>query len=182
MWIVSGALAILLSCSWPLINELSEVVEDARQKFDSAAVGVPQPPLPIPPSISRSVSQSRTSSRLPRKVLAANQIFSDRSASSMSTSVNVDAPGRVDKTLPPIPSEDANRVTDFLAASTPPRPRRATITTRSPAALKEQASFDVDTGSPSKRKEKSKSQGNLLRPIATIDRLELELQKGMSLK
>jgi len=100
----------------------------------------------------------------------------------MSASVDVDTSGGVDKTLPPIPSEDANRVTGFLAASTPPRPRRATITTRSPAALKEQASFDVDTGSPSKRKEKSKSQGNLLRPIATIDRLELELQKGMSLK
>jgi len=130
--------------------------------------------------VSRSISQtctSQSSSRFPRKALAANQIFSDQSASSSSAFVNVNAPS-VDKTLPAIPPEDANLVTRFLATSTPPRPRRATITTRSPQAIKKQASFDIDTGSPSKRKDKSKSQGNLLRPIQTIERLELELQKG----
>jgi hypothetical protein len=40
-------------------------------------------------------------------------------------------------------------------------------------------SFDIETGSPSKRKEKSRSQGNLLRPIQPFERLELEMQRGM---
>jgi hypothetical protein len=95
----------------------------------------------------------------------------------MSPSAKVDA-SYMDKPLPNMPCNDANRSNDFLAASTPRRARRATFTTQSPQPLKKQVSFDIDTGSPSKRKEKSKSQGNLLRPIETIERLELALRKG----
>jgi hypothetical protein len=84
----------------------------------------------------------------------------------------------VDKNLPALPSDG---VAGILTTSTPSRPRRATVTTRSLEPLKK-VSFDIDTGSPSKRKEKCRSQGNLLRPIETIDRLEFELQKGMSLR
>lgn len=160
-----------------------EVVEDARQNFASASAGAPQPPLPIPPPMSRSSSQANRSSRLPRKVLTASQIFSsdgslDQTGSSFAFVTAENISRTVDKTLPSIPAEDLNRPLEILAASTPPRPRRATITTRSPEAVKTKASFDLDTGSPSKRKEKSKSYGNFLRPIQTIDRLELELQKG----
>ena len=66
--------------------------------------------LPIPP-ISRSPSQdctTRSSSRLPRKILAASQIFANAEqldgSTSMSAFVTVDAPG-VDKTLPALPSD-----------------------------------------------------------------------------
>jgi serine/threonine-protein kinase GIN4 len=109
--------------------------------------------------------------------LAAGEIFSDQSASSSSAPIKADPPS-VDKNLPALPTDDTCHATSSLVLSTPRRPRRATVTSRSPEPLKKQVSFDVDTGSPSKRKEKSKSQGNLLRPIKTIDRLELELQKG----
>lgn len=133
--------------------------------------------------MSRASSVNRTS-RLPRKVLAASQIFTsddsmDQTAGSsfaFVSSVNIAPP--VNKTLPAVPAEDSTAPSSFIVVSTPPRARRATITTRSPEGLKTQASFDLDTGSPSKRKEKSKSQGNLLRPIQTIERLELELKKG----
>jgi serine/threonine-protein kinase GIN4 len=171
-----------MCCSRLFIVKHSEVVEDARQKFDSASAGVPHPPLPIPPTF-RSSSQNHTaqSSRLPRKALRASQIFSDQNTSSTSALTRDDAPS-VDKTLPALPHDDANSVPGILATSTPSRPRRATVTSRSPEPLKKQVSFDMDTGSPSRRKEKSRSHGNLLRPIETVDRLELELQKGAFVK
>ena len=166
-----------------ILHGISEVVEDARLNFASASTSPSQVPLPIPP-ISRSSSQNRTnrSSRLPRKVLAASQIFANNEyangSTSMSAFVTVDAPG-VDKTLPALPSEGPSGAADFIAVTTPPRPRRATITSRSPEVLKTKTSFDINSGSPSKRKEKSKSQGNLLRPIVPFDRLGLEMHNGI---
>ncbi|KIM89475.1 hypothetical protein PILCRDRAFT_226626 [Piloderma croceum F 1598] len=159
------------------MRNVDKVVEDARQKFDSASAGVPHPPLPIPPT-SRSSSQNHTaqSSRLPRKALRASQIFSGQNTSSTSALTQDDALS-VDKTLPALPHDDPNSVPGIIVTSTPSRPRRATVTSRSPEPLKKQVSFDIDTGSPSRRKEKSRSHGNLLRHIETIDRLELELQK-----
>ncbi|KAF7980025.1 hypothetical protein HWV62_40146 [Athelia sp. TMB] len=155
------------------MRDVEKVVEHARQNFVSAST-VSVAPLPVPPSRSSSQNRTTRSSRLPRKVLAASQIFSPDASCEASTSLSTFLaadPSSFDKTLPTIPSE----TTDFIAMSTPPRRRRATITTRSPE-LKKQESFDIDA-SPSKRRGKARSQGNLLRPIETIERLELELQK-----
>ena len=157
-----------------------EIAEQTRQNFAIASpTRQPVSALPIPPPMSRVSSVNRTS-RLPRKILTASQIFSsdgsmDPTASSSFAFVEVSP--SVDKTLPAIPADDSTASSSFLVVS-PPKARRATITIRSLEGLKTQDNFDLDTGSPSKRKEKSKSQGNLLRPIQTIERLELELKKG----
>ena len=157
-----------------------EIAEQTRQNFAIASpTRQPVSALPIPPPMSRASSVNRTS-RLPRKILTASQIFScdgsmDPTASSSFAFVEVSP--SVDKTLPAIPADDSTASSSFLVVS-PPRARRAAITIRSLEGLKTQDNFDLDTGSPSKRKEKSKSQGNLLRPIQTIERLELELKKG----
>ncbi|KAH7885444.1 hypothetical protein F5I97DRAFT_1390461 [Phlebopus sp. FC_14] len=65
------------------------------------------------------------------------------------------------------------------APRTPRRQRRATISTRSPAQVKNDAADDgvFESGSPSRRREKSKSQGNLDRHIRDVAKLELELSK-----
>lgn len=62
---------------------------------------------------------------------------------------------------------------------TPSRQRRATVSTRSPEPAEPKFDLDSGAGSPSKRKEKSKSHGNLFqRHIAPISVLEAELNKG----
>ena len=64
--------------------------------------------------------------------------------------------------------------------ATPRRTRRATVSTRSPEpAKKEEFDLDLDEpGSPSKRKEKCKSYGNLLQSkIAPVSLLELQLKQ-----
>lgn len=62
---------------------------------------------------------------------------------------------------------------------TPSRQRRATVSTGSPSVPQvASTAFDMDTGSPSKRKEKSKSHGNLFQlRITPISLLEAELDK-----
>lgn len=105
-------------------------------------------------------------------MLAASQIFADPADSSGNmSSMNAAANSSV-----------ANGADLSQGASpglrTPTRPRRATVSARSPDPA--DASFDIDmeTGSPSKRKEKSKSQGDLLqRRITPIAQLELEIAK-----
>jgi serine/threonine-protein kinase GIN4 len=163
---------------------LSEVVEDARQKFASTSV-TPLPPLPLAP-LSRSASQNRNhaNSRLPRKALAANQIFADHGPSdqtaSFSTSPHTQQGTRVvasDRPLPQLPSESLDPSAAEGALHSPQRTRRATVSTRSPEPINTQDDFDLLTGSPSKRKEKCKSHGNLVQPISPISKLEFELQK-----
>lgn len=62
-----------------------------------------------------------------------------------------------------------------VLAQTPRRKRRATISTRSPKVDEN----DMDTlASPSKRREKSRSQGNLDRHIRPMDKLEFDLAIG----
>ncbi|KZP18621.1 hypothetical protein FIBSPDRAFT_933382 [Athelia psychrophila] len=156
------------------MRDVEQVIEHARQNFVSASTATVAP-LPVPPSRSSSQNRTTRSARMPRKVLAASQIFSPDGSCEASTSISTflaAEPSSFDKTLPTIPSE---ATCDFFAASTPPRKRRNTVVTRSPE-LKKQESFDIDA-SPSKRREKGRSLGNLLRPIQTIERLELELQK-----
>ncbi|KAI0038637.1 hypothetical protein FA95DRAFT_1684578 [Auriscalpium vulgare] len=177
------------------IQNVEKVVEDARQNFASSSVAH-LPPLPIAP-ISRSTSHrtnlrdlSNRSSRLPRKILAASQIFStdgdgelspaDQSFSFMSSSVlsasqnstNVNRTRMPEHTLPVIPSEEPTRAT--MSMESPLRMRRATVMGRSP---EKSLSLDIETGSPSRRKEKSKSQNDLQRAITPVSRLTFELER-----
>ncbi|OSD07458.1 hypothetical protein PYCCODRAFT_1358875 [Trametes coccinea BRFM310] len=59
---------------------------------------------------------------------------------------------------------------------TPSRRRRATVVTRSPETKRRPPSLEIDV-SPSKRREKSKSHSELVRPITPITKLEFELER-----
>ncbi|KAH9948872.1 hypothetical protein B0H21DRAFT_206131 [Amylocystis lapponica] len=185
------------------IRNVEKVVEDARQTFAASTTSTsPLPPLPVAP-VSRRASLTRTnrSARAPRKILPANQIFVDgyesgvldRSTSSAgrefsySTAINSGANATnvsPDQTLPTIPSEQPSRVeqTESLAVpQTPSRKRRATVVTHSPEPGRVGGALEIDTvspyTSPSKRREKSKSQNDLARPITPVTKLEFELEK-----
>ncbi|OBZ68659.1 Serine/threonine-protein kinase par-1 [Grifola frondosa] len=172
------------------IRNVEKVVEDARQNFAASTSSAPLPPLPVAP-ISRRSSMSRTnrSARLPRKILAANHIFVDEyesgqfDRSSLFADQTADShPGRdsfvntanfAEHSLQTIPSEAQSPA----VPQTPSRQRRATVVTRSPDHDRKVVSLDTDTTSPSKRREKSKSQNDLARPITPITRLEFELER-----
>lgn len=176
-----------------------EVVEDARQNFAVSAAHTPLPPLPVAPIARPSPSdRSNRSNRVPRKILAANQIFVDeydssRLDDSLGSSVNSSQPGGIhttqlksmfDDSLPVIPSEGPTRMSiaqqEVDVPGTPQRNRRrATIVTRSPEAPRRKPSLELDI-SPTKHKEKSKSQHDLGRPITPVTRLEFELQQRKS--
>jgi len=153
----------------------SEVVEDARQSFASTSTQMtPLPPLPIAP-----VSRSYRSSRLPRKVLAASEIFSDETEQGQNqTMSSAYATANNTATLEEgiTCSEGTSQLLPVLR--TPTRKRRATVSTRSPEPIETQNTFDIDAESPSKRKEKCRSHGNLFQlHITPISMLELELEK-----
>lgn len=89
----------------------------------------------------------------------------------------------MDDTLPTIPSEDERSRVEVVHAS-PNRARRATVVTRSPepkqVKTEKRPSPEVDTAvtsSPSKRREKSKSQNDLGRAITPITQLEFEIER-----
>ncbi|KAI0826825.1 hypothetical protein BC628DRAFT_1410038 [Trametes gibbosa] len=102
-----------------------------------------------------------------------------------------------DHSLPTIPSELPSRVShdesrdqdqsrtsaaagaSLVVPETPTRRRRATVVTRSPETKREKAkpSLELLELSPSKRREKSKSHSDLVRPITPISRLEFELER-----
>ncbi|KAG1728500.1 uncharacterized protein EDB91DRAFT_1207824 [Suillus paluster] len=170
------------------IQNVERVVEESRQNFAFASTSITPPPaLPLAPPISRSNSQvrggvntSRSSSRLPRRVLAASEIFCNdpnvplspgRSAladqsNSFSGYMSLNDSGFPQRVVVP---------TINILTQTPRRPRRATISTRSPKAADEN---DMDTlASPSKRREKSRSHGNLDRHIRPLDKLEFDLTR-----
>lgn len=162
----------------------SEVVEEARQNFELSSTSIAQPiPLPLPISRSTSTSHSHTnrSSRLPRRVLAANQIFLDDGNQTMSSSM-ISSANTSTAALAPgnstLLSEGPSRLETI--PQTPQRQRRATVSTRSPepvATNAEESAFDIDTGSPSRRREKARSHGDLLQHISPISVLEYELEK-----
>ncbi|KAG6330771.1 hypothetical protein ID866_8318 [Astraeus odoratus] len=170
------------------IQSVEKVVEETRQNFASTSVTQPTA-LPLVP-VSRSSSQNnhlrnsqntnynttRSSSRLPRRHLPANQIFAELtnpdaplSPASKDRSMSfsyVDVP---ESSCPVLP-------TLSVLAQTPPRKRRATILTRSPAQEKKAGDeSDALSPSPSRQREKSRSYGNLDRHIRDVAKLELEL-------
>jgi hypothetical protein len=108
---------------------------------------------------------------MPRKVLAANKIFSDgtndgTTANDHSMSSYVTSMYTATENTTPVE-------TSFQA----PKQRRATFST-GPAECP-RVSHDIETGSPSKRKEKSKSHQDLLQThIVPVSELEAELEKG----
>lgn len=162
----------------------SEVVEDARQTFASSSTHelATLPSLPVAP-LSRSASHNRTnrSSRLPRKVLAASQIFTDdddRSAFDLSNITGSYATANNTTTE----QSEGRSLLQLPVIYTPSRPRRATVSICSPEkTLQTPPDMDIETGSPSKRREKSKSHGNLFQlHIAPISFLEAEINKRES--
>jgi len=178
------------------IRNVEKVVEDARQNFASSSSIGPLPPLPLAP-ISRRASLTRTnrSARMPRKILAASEIFvdgyespsmdrstatSDRASAYFAEARSrIDATPNADMTLPTIPSELPSFALEgqsFAMPETPSRRRRATVVTRSPEPGGK-GSLTIDTSSPSKRREKSKSQNDLARPITPVTKLEFELER-----
>ncbi|KAF8132205.1 hypothetical protein K438DRAFT_1998613 [Mycena galopus ATCC 62051] len=172
------------------MRNVEQVVDEARQNFASSSREItPLPPLPLAPlsrvtshsraaSHSRTASQSQTyrSSRLPRRVLAASQIFADHVDYSQNTSMNAVASSTVANT-------DISEATSptLTRPRTPTRQRRATVSARSPEPADADFDIDVETGSPSKRKEKSKSHAALLeRRITPVAQLELEIAKPIA--
>ncbi|KAI0315826.1 hypothetical protein OF83DRAFT_1061408 [Amylostereum chailletii] len=163
------------------LQNVEKVVEDARQNFASSSV-TQLPPLPIAPSRSTSHNVSVRSSRLPRKLLAASEIFSDSdlspgdrsflSASASSYTGTVNKTRIPDNTLPTIPSEEPSRGT--LSFDSPKRMRRATVLGQSPGKSR---SLEIDPGSPSHRREKSRSQNDLQRAISPVSKLTFELDR-----
>ncbi|KAI0338866.1 hypothetical protein BDW22DRAFT_1362161 [Trametopsis cervina] len=190
------------------IKNVEQVVEDARQNF-AMSTNAPLPPLPVAP-ISRRTSEQRPenrsnnsnhSARVPRRILAANHIFSqdyepgqgETTATSLNVSVNEQPNESVefrrswmnnDASIPSIPSEDPSRMITHVKLSdgpgTPSRQRRrATILSRSPEApAKTKPALQLDL-SPSKGREKSRSQNDLQlgRPITPVTRLEFEIEQ-----
>ena len=178
----------------------AEVIEDAKQNFASPSTAkdkdLPLPPLSLP--LACNVSQDR-SSRLPRRVLAASQIFQadengnvspmDETMLSTGNSTFLSANDISRSTIlppadtladPKTPSSPSQKKTSQLRIPeihTPSRQRRATVSTRSPEPSDQVSGIE---GSPSKPKERSRSYGNLFqRRIAPISLLEAELNKSL---
>ena len=179
------------------IVTITEVVEDAKQNFasSSSAQDLPLPPLPLP--LACSASQNR-SSRLPRRVLAASQIFQadengnvspmDQTmlstanstcliASDTSRGSNHPPADTFTELKSPSLSQGKKGLLQIPEIHTPSRQRRATVSTRSPEPSEKVSGIE---GSPSKQKERSRSYGNLIQmPIAPISLLEAELSKSV---
>ncbi|KAJ8080316.1 hypothetical protein AAF712_015316 [Marasmius tenuissimus] len=163
------------------MRNVERVVEDAR---DSFTTGTPTtlPPLPLPPA---SRSRSNRSSRLPRRVLAANEIFSDTSMLDTSTAdqsmtsyvTSITTSPAPTKSTKPTEEKDQSPAAVPESHSTPNRQRRATVSILSPPEHVASDIFELND-SPSRRKEKSKSHGNLLqRHIAPPSELAAALNQ-----
>lgn len=146
-----------------------------------------------------SKSQRSSTTRVARKILAANQIFVDEYESGEPSPLNSSfdhsqtsasfllSPREksflANNTLPTIPSEDErSRVEVGLKVQqSPSRVRRATVVTRSPEPKPRpeirRSEGDEVTASPSKRREKSRSQNDLGRAITPVTQLEFEIER-----
>jgi serine/threonine-protein kinase GIN4 len=180
---------------------MTEVLEEATESFASAAAPKELPLPPLPPPLSRNTPANK-STRLPRRVLAASQIFQsdehgnitamvDQSMASSNSGFLTANDILVSSTPAPTaatkgttltgPEERVERKNQFQIPeiNTPSRQkRRATVSISSPAAKRpEGLPCSDDT---SARKEKSKSQSNLLdMHIVPISVLEAEMNKSM---
>ncbi|KAG5653104.1 hypothetical protein H0H81_002251 [Sphagnurus paluster] len=161
------------------MRNVEKVVEDARQTFASSSTQelATLPSLPVAP-LSRSHSRTgNRSSRLPRRALAASQIFS---AENDQSALDLSMVAATDNKLSKEPTESRAQL-QLPEIHTPSRQRRATVSVCSSPEKSPKTPFmgrDVDDVSPSKRREKSKSHGNLFQlHIAPVSLLEAELNK-----
>ncbi|KAL1686161.1 kinase-like domain-containing protein [Schizophyllum commune] len=160
------------------MRNVEKVVQDAKLKFEAERVE-PLPPMPLSPaSRSGSTHYTQRSSRVPRKIPAAYQIFADgpedgaantntntkrNSLATSMASMAASAPGH-SQTV----NERSRSVLVVPEIVTPSRQRRATVS----------ETMDQVNESPLSRKEKSRSQGDLFqRRIAPLAKLELELER-----
>jgi serine/threonine-protein kinase GIN4 len=154
-----------------------EVVADARQNFEAARPIQPVSLTPAPPP-SRRPSQRRAAQRMPRKILAANQIFNEDGEASACPGTPTSAPTTANSSTFAIPEPSQVSViieeTSVLLSQTPPvspaRRRRATVVTMSPEIKR--ASNEVVSGSPSKN--------SLYGPIFPRAELEREIERRKS--
>jgi serine/threonine-protein kinase GIN4 len=161
-------------------DSLPEVVADARQNFEAARPVQPVSLTPAPPP-SRRPSQRRTTQRMPRKILAANQIFNEDGEASVGPDTPTSAPATANSSTFAIPEPSQVSIiveeTSVLLSQTPPvspaRRRRATVMTRSPEPKKKTSDEPVQ-GSPSKR-------SLLCGPIFPRAELERELERCKSI-
>lgn len=161
-----------------------EVVQDARLSFASS-MPLLQLPAPPPPASRRpSISQARAvprrpSRRMQRRIPSATQIFGQDGGPASSTRTGEVKQERSANQLP-FPSDAAVSGTPAVT-QTPTRPRRNTIGTRSPKPSGVTQSPSSELNSPSKRKERWRSQGNLLdRKIVPSEILSVELDRCLS--
>jgi hypothetical protein len=177
-----------------MLTKFSEAVEDARHNFGQFAVSnVRTSPvvLPLPPK-SRRGSRARRpstkrSARIPRKALAANQIFNDDAtpnatidASGYGADYSANTGGEVSVSLMlPTPKNVSSLAVAFPTSPVPSpvRPRRNTIASRSPKPSSASRSRSR-TSTPSKQKDRSKSTGRHLQmPITPVAQLNYELDR-----
>ncbi|KAF9781712.1 hypothetical protein BJ322DRAFT_1010425 [Thelephora terrestris] len=157
------------------LQSVEKVVADARQNFEAARPIQPVSLAPAPPP-SRRPSQRRTTQRMPRKILAANQIFNEDGDASIGPETPTSAPATVNSSTFTVPEPSQVSViveeTSILLSETPPvspaRRRRATVVTMSPET-KKRTSGEVVQGSPSKKP--------LFGPIFPRAELERELER-----
>ncbi|KAK2465369.1 hypothetical protein APHAL10511_002723 [Amanita phalloides] len=150
------------------MRNVEKVVEDARQTF---ALSAPQPdilpPLPVSPLPRRSFNQSHSNGGcVPRKILAANEIFTEVNTTSLNESTT---------TYSSFTKTGVSRSSSQILLSnmeSPSRRRRATVSTRSPEPSTLPASYS-DTYL---RQDTSLAE-KLQLHIATLSQLEAELNK-----
>jgi serine/threonine-protein kinase GIN4 len=168
----------------------AEVVENAKHTFEQFASVSPRPnpALPPPPvarsrrtSQIRSPSSQRRASRVPRKVLAANRIFSEEASPNRlgdtlgrAGELSGDVSGDVSGSVGCSPSATRTSVPKIAVTGSPARPRRNTVGTESPAKGVSGLRSPEPQLSPSKRR---KSSSNLRsRHITPIAQLNLQLE------
>ncbi|THH04511.1 hypothetical protein EW145_g5470 [Phellinidium pouzarii] len=152
------------------VRNVEQVVKEAKENFASSSV-TPLPPLPVRRASRPAVPRA---SRAPRKILAADQIFQTGVSESIlpaCETTNKTSEGS-STVVVSIPAKEASPV----SPASPSRARRATISA-SPG-LKTTLTDNIDV-SPSRRKEKAKSSGNLnlVRPISPLYQLQKELER-----
>ncbi|KAH0586424.1 hypothetical protein H2248_007659 [Termitomyces sp. 'cryptogamus'] len=157
------------------MRNVEKVVEDARQTFASSSSHELKtlPSLPVAP-LSHSQSRTNRSNQLSRKILPVNEIFDESyNLSTINNSYGTDTSAEH--------APDNPNPMHLLELNTPVRKRRATVSNCSPEISQTPSDLCTDAGSPSKRREKSKSHGNLLQlHIAPISMLDAELNKSQS--
>lgn len=159
-------------CAGSLTDEvhLSEVVKEAKENFASSSI-TPLSSLPAPP-----VMKNGRVSRSSRKILAVDQIFQNDALSSGTEETK----DQLDELSVPGPSSSKQTYVRPIIGQSPGRVRRATFSSGPVLGSENDKTNDMEL-SPSKRREKAKSSGNLsslIGPISPFSVLQKEVEKG----